>query len=228
MSRKVFTAGEVLAAADVNSFLMDQTVMSFAGTAARGSAIPSPVEGMTTYLEDSDTLQIFDGTTYASPFDYSLVTTTTFSTQSAVSFNNVFTSKYDNYIIIASIKGDGVAQALTVRLRSGGSDISTPTYNLQTVEAAATSITTFRDAGQTSWAPAAVRNFSNRLFLNIIISNPAVASLQTQFQSNGYDGGIVGQRNGYGDNSTTGAADGISFIASNNITGYISIYGLRK
>jgi hypothetical protein len=59
-------------------------------------------------------------------------------------------------------------------------------------------------------------------------SNPAVASLQTQFQSNGYDGAIVGQRNAYGDNSTTGAADGISFIASNGITGYISIYGLRK
>jgi hypothetical protein len=61
MSRKVFTAGEVLAAADVNSFLMDQTVMSFAGTAARGSAIPSPVEGMTTYLEDSNTLSLYDG-----------------------------------------------------------------------------------------------------------------------------------------------------------------------
>jgi hypothetical protein len=65
MSRKVFTAGEVLAAADVNSFLMDQTVMSFAGTAARGSAIPSPANGMVTYLEDSDSLQIYDGSTFA-------------------------------------------------------------------------------------------------------------------------------------------------------------------
>jgi hypothetical protein len=61
MSRKVFTAGEVLAAADVNSFLMDQTVMSFAGTAARGSAISSPVEGMTTFLEDSNILSIYEG-----------------------------------------------------------------------------------------------------------------------------------------------------------------------
>jgi hypothetical protein len=61
MSRKVFTAGEVLAAADVNSFLMDQTVMSFAGTAARGSAIGTATEGMVTYLEDSDTIQIYDG-----------------------------------------------------------------------------------------------------------------------------------------------------------------------
>jgi hypothetical protein len=64
MSRKVFTAGEVLAAADVNSFLMDQTVMSFAGTAARGSAIPSPVEGMNTYLEDSNDYESYDGSNW--------------------------------------------------------------------------------------------------------------------------------------------------------------------
>jgi hypothetical protein len=64
MPRKVFTAGEVLAASDVNSFLMDQSVMSFAGTAARGSAIPTPVEGMVTYLEDTDSLQMFNGSAY--------------------------------------------------------------------------------------------------------------------------------------------------------------------
>jgi hypothetical protein len=61
MPRKVFTAGEVLAAADVNEFLMDQAVQSFAGTAARGSAIPSPVEGMVSYLEDSNTFQYYNG-----------------------------------------------------------------------------------------------------------------------------------------------------------------------
>lgn len=57
--RKVFSAGEVLQAADVNDFLMDQSVMVFAGTAARGSAIPSPTEGMVTYLSDSDVVQVY-------------------------------------------------------------------------------------------------------------------------------------------------------------------------
>ena len=57
--RKTFTAGEVLQAADVNDYLMDQSVMVFAGTAARGSAIPSPTEGMVTYLEDADELQVY-------------------------------------------------------------------------------------------------------------------------------------------------------------------------
>jgi hypothetical protein len=61
MPRKVFTAGEVLAAADVNEFLMDQTIMTFAGTAARGSAIGTAVEGMYAHLNDTDTLTYYDG-----------------------------------------------------------------------------------------------------------------------------------------------------------------------
>ena len=64
MPRKVFTAGEVLAASDVNSFLMNQMVQTFAGTAARGSAIPSPTEGMLTYLADTDTFQYYNGTSF--------------------------------------------------------------------------------------------------------------------------------------------------------------------
>ena len=65
MPRKVFTAGEVLAAADVNSFLMNQAVMTFAGSAARSSAIGTATEGMLTYLADTDTFQFWNGTAYA-------------------------------------------------------------------------------------------------------------------------------------------------------------------
>jgi hypothetical protein len=64
MPRKVFTAGEVLAASDVNSYLMNQMVMTFAGSAARGSAIASPTEGMLTYLADTDAFEFYNGTTY--------------------------------------------------------------------------------------------------------------------------------------------------------------------
>jgi len=64
MPKKEFEAFTRLDASDVNTFLMDQTVMSFAGTAARGSAIPSPVEGMTTYLEDSDRYDFWTGSAW--------------------------------------------------------------------------------------------------------------------------------------------------------------------
>jgi hypothetical protein len=64
MPRKVFTSGEVLSATDVNNSLMNQMVMTFAGTAARGSAIATPTEGMLTYLADSNTFEFFDGSSF--------------------------------------------------------------------------------------------------------------------------------------------------------------------
>jgi len=62
--RKVFTSGEILTAADVNSFLMDQSVMVFADSSARSSAIPTPSEGMVTFREDQDVVEVFDGSAF--------------------------------------------------------------------------------------------------------------------------------------------------------------------
>ena len=62
MPRKVFVNGNVLTDTDLNTFLMNQSVMTFAGTAARASAIPTATEGMVTYLEDTNTIQVATGT----------------------------------------------------------------------------------------------------------------------------------------------------------------------
>jgi hypothetical protein len=66
MPRKTFTAGEVLAAADVNEYLMDQSVMTFADSGARGSAIGTAIaqEGMLTYLADTNAYEYWDGAAY--------------------------------------------------------------------------------------------------------------------------------------------------------------------
>ena len=64
MSFKTFAAGEKLTSSDVNSYLMQQTVMYFASTTARGSAITSPVEGMVAYLEDSNTYTFWNGSAW--------------------------------------------------------------------------------------------------------------------------------------------------------------------
>jgi hypothetical protein len=64
MPRKVFVAGEILTAADVNTNLMDQAVMVFDDSAARDSAIPTPAEGMVTYLSDVNQVQAYDGAAF--------------------------------------------------------------------------------------------------------------------------------------------------------------------
>ena len=62
--KKQFAVNEVLSAADVNNYLMDQSVMRFADTTARSSAIGTPSEGMVSYLDDTDQVEVFDGSSW--------------------------------------------------------------------------------------------------------------------------------------------------------------------
>jgi hypothetical protein len=66
---KVFTNGSVLNASEVNDNLMNQAVITFTNSTARSSAITSPVEGMVTYLADTDTFQFWNGTAWQDLLD---------------------------------------------------------------------------------------------------------------------------------------------------------------
>jgi hypothetical protein len=61
LGRKVFVAGDVLTAAQVQGFLQDQTIMVFANETARTTAIPYPTQGMFAYLTADSTLYTYDG-----------------------------------------------------------------------------------------------------------------------------------------------------------------------
>ena len=63
---KVFAVGEVLTAADVNDYLMEQSISIFANSTARDAQITSPIEGMFCYLADSNVLQFYNGSSWAS------------------------------------------------------------------------------------------------------------------------------------------------------------------
>lgn len=60
---KDFQTGEVLTAADVDGYLM-QGVWVFASAAARTSAVTSPQEGNVSFLKDTNSLEIYDGTAW--------------------------------------------------------------------------------------------------------------------------------------------------------------------
>jgi hypothetical protein len=64
--RKTFVTNTVLTAADVQDYLMDQSVMVFSDSTTRGSAIPSPTEGMVSYLTGTDSLEAYNGTNWTS------------------------------------------------------------------------------------------------------------------------------------------------------------------
>jgi len=62
--RKTFVGGDILLASEINGFLMDQSVMVFDDATARTAAIPSPLEGMVTYLKDTNAVQVFNGSSF--------------------------------------------------------------------------------------------------------------------------------------------------------------------
>lgn len=76
--RKIFAAGSVLSAADVQNYLQDQAVMVFAGTAARGSVVTASA-GMVSYLTDVDQLQHYNGSNWI-PLPYAVASGTVAST----------------------------------------------------------------------------------------------------------------------------------------------------
>lgn len=60
---KTFLTGDVLSAGDTNGYLM-QGVLVFADAAARTAAVTSPQEGQTSYLKDTDVIQVYSGSTW--------------------------------------------------------------------------------------------------------------------------------------------------------------------
>jgi hypothetical protein len=59
---KLFNTGDVLTAAQVNTYLQEQVVMVFANSTARTTALASVLaEGMITYLSDTDLIQYYSG-----------------------------------------------------------------------------------------------------------------------------------------------------------------------
>lgn len=75
---KLFATGDVLTAAQVNTYLMQQTIMVFANSTARTTALSGVLaEGMFSYLQDTNSTEYYDGTAWQSisnPGDITAVT----------------------------------------------------------------------------------------------------------------------------------------------------------
>jgi len=62
---KLFNTGDVLTAAQVNTYLQEQTVMVFASSAARSSALSGVLaEGMVSYLQDTNAVEVYNGSAW--------------------------------------------------------------------------------------------------------------------------------------------------------------------
>jgi len=64
MPFKTFVAGTEGLASDINTYLMEQSVMVFTNAAARDADLPTPNEGMVVYLTGSDHFQVYNGSAW--------------------------------------------------------------------------------------------------------------------------------------------------------------------
>ncbi len=88
MAYKTFSNGDVLNASEINDNLMNQSVMVFSGTSARSAALPTPLDGMLTYLEDSDTYESYTAGDWVTVADGTGWTTFTPSWNSGLTVGN--------------------------------------------------------------------------------------------------------------------------------------------
>lgn len=62
MAYKVFSNGNALNASELNTYLMNQSVMVFSNASARDAALAVPLAGQIAYLEDTDRYYWYDST----------------------------------------------------------------------------------------------------------------------------------------------------------------------
>lgn len=232
--RKVFAAGEVLRAADVDNYLMDQTVMRFAGTAARGSAIGSAVaKGMVSYLDDANAIQAYDGAVwnqlaYQSEIvpgaGMQLIKSQVVGTAvSSVNVTGVFSTTYDNYRIIYT--GGLGSTTLYLQMKFGATTAGYygSLYGVNYSDASATNANTNNGAifnwlggVSSSWAHVEVNVFQPFLAARTLVTSQHI----TPTAGRTY--------NGYIDN-TTSYTDFTFTTSTGTITGgTIFVYGIKK
>jgi|TARA_X000001388_G_scaffold50642_1_gene36618 hypothetical protein len=101
---KVYATGDLITATEFNTFLQEQVIMVFADSSARDSAVSSPSEGMFCYLKDTNVLQFYDGSSWASFIgegDITGVTITTSSTSGLSGGATATSGAFSSTLVIA-------------------------------------------------------------------------------------------------------------------------------
>ena len=227
--RKTFSPGDVLTSSDVQNYLMDQSVMVFAGTAARASAIPSPSTGMVAYSTATG-LQLYNGTAWvAASTGYGVATGGTSITPWTVATVNYNGSKFTtdgtltvstaglfDYALIGG-GGSGSGGRSSGAVPNGGAG-GAGMYVTGTVYLAATTYAVKVGAGEAGVSGRPVPSASGTTAITNVVAATAGGGGQ------GYGGsGFAGGQGGGG--GTYGSAAGYSSLLSTGFAGGNGVLG---
>jgi hypothetical protein len=232
----VYTAGEVLTAADMN--ITNSGIPVFATTVTRDAAFGGTgektlAEGQFAYIEATNTTQYYDGAAWQSVGvtpGLVFITGATFSAVTSVSLPaDTFTATYTNYLVQFYATADGAEALMTSRFRTAGSDNTTSNYSYAAQGR-------YSNSNDASTEGNAVSSFGMRgIFTGLpgsqllTISEPQTAKKTT------VTGMIIGNSSSAlalvtslafaGLFNGTTSFDSYSFLASTAITGSYKVYG---
>ena len=211
-------------------------IRSFANAADRTAAIPSPTEGIVSYLNDVDALQVYSGSAWVSSAlatgsGLVHITTSTFTTSSSETFNNVFTTAFRNYKIVVDLI-TSAGNNLSLKLISAGTPASTSYhYGGFRITSGASQTVTGGISG-TSFLICSATGTSIVSNLTVDVLAPQIARATGILATGqGYAAG-VGQYTAdlnSGVHTMASSYDGFSISpGSGTFTGEISVYGYKR
>jgi hypothetical protein len=222
---KVFTNGSVLNASEINDNLMNQSVMVFSNSAARLAAIPSPLAGMLTFLEDTGLYSSWNGSAWVA-LDVSLISSNSFTTSSSVNIDGVFSTNFQNYNVSVELRSS-TSNTIRFQWRAGGANetgsvyyyggMGVGTYTSQAFFSTNASIRDYHALADSD-STAGLASELNLFNPNTII-RPTIL---------GHSSGAFMVSNGSTTNTTTQYTGFRIFPTTGNITGTVRVYGLRN
>ena len=216
----VYTAGEVLTAADLN--ITNSGIPVFATTVTRdaafgGTGLKTLAEGQFAYIEATNTTQYYDGAAWQSVGVTPGLVRVGGGTLSGstTTFSNVFSATYDNYLVLCSNWGTAAEWDFYLDGQTSGYAYGTTFLT--------TSTTGFQSGSASASAIRVIGGVTAGTLCSIFLGNP-FASARKYFQ---YYNVTTALYNGFATNSSTTSRTGLVF-AGTSMSGTVDIYGYSK
>jgi hypothetical protein len=200
-------------------------VNPFADSAARATAIPSPVEGQMASLNDDDKVYRYNGSAWVAvgAAGMAFIGAFTATAASSIVANNVFTSTFSVYRMFAVITTAANDTNIALRLRVGGADASGSDYRFNAI--AAQGSPSSSSSVNTSFTQTGIDN-DNANVLAVTLIDPQAASATGYIHDHlvGYPSAQQVRASGIHTLST--AYDGFNLYSPSNFTTTLYLYGM--
>jgi hypothetical protein len=226
---KVFTNGSVLPASDVNTYLMDQSVMVFSSSTTRAAALPAPVEGMLTWLEDVNRYENYNGTAWVVLGNSGLElikTQTVGTTVSSVAVTGVFSATYDQYKIVLSGGASSANTSLNLKLGAASNGHNTQfIFSTWTSTSGSPTLNGGANAANFTFVGSGL---TSTLSMSLDVINPFTATPTQLWGLGNQNSSTSGLFQGYHTASTSFTDFTISTVTGTLTGGNIAVYGYRR